>query len=71
MSIFSTETYIELPKSLVKECMDYLNGKLVSAELMEEIKNLKEQDPGLSRHEIVESILDYHERTLRLKKKKN
>lgn len=71
MSIFSPDINVVLPNSLVKECMDYLNGKLVSAELMEEIKNLKEQDPELSRHEIVESILDYHERILRAEKRKN
>ena len=65
MGLFHTDTSVELPKSLIKECMDYLNGKLVSAELALEIKNLKEQDPNLSRHEIVECILDYHERLLR------
>lgn len=70
MSILKTDSSIELPKSLVMECMDYLNGKFVSVELMEEIKNLKEQDPGLSKHEIIECILDYHERLLRGEKKK-
>ena len=70
MSIFGTDSSVDLPKSLVMECMDYLNGKLVSAELMEEIKNLKAQDPELSKSEIIESILDYHERQLRAEKKK-
>lgn len=68
MSILRTDKKIELPESLVSECMDYLNGKLVSDELMDQIKNLKEQDPQLSKTEIIESILDYHERILRAKK---
>lgn len=68
MSISSSDRNIELPKSLITECMDYLNGKLVSAELMTQIKNLKEQDPQLSKTEIIESILDYHERTLRARR---
>jgi hypothetical protein len=70
MSISSTDKNIELPKSLVSECMDYLNGKLVSNELMAQIKNLKEQDPQLSKTEIIESILDYHERRMRAQKEK-
>lgn len=68
MSIFNTDKKIELPKALVNECMDYLNGKLVSAELMTQIKNLKEQDPQLSKTEIIECILDHHERILRAQK---
>jgi hypothetical protein len=71
MSISNTDKNIELPKSLVTECMDYLNGKLVSNELMAQIKNLKEQDPQLSKTEIIESILDYHERKMRAQKEKN
>lgn len=70
MSIFNTDSCVELPKSLVMECMDYLNGKLVSAKLMEEINNLKTQDPELSKSEIIECILDYHERKLRAEVKK-
>lgn len=45
--------------------MNYLNGKLVSEEVMIQIKNLKEQDPTLSKTEIVEYILDHQERILR------
>lgn len=73
MGIFSSNKnyQIKLPDTLVMECMDYLNGKLVSSELMSEIKNLKEQDPTLSKMEIIENILDYHERILRNQKEKN
>lgn len=73
MGIFSPNKnlQIKLPDPLVMECMDYLNGKLVSSELMSEIKNLKEQDPALSKLEIIENILDYHERILRNQKEKN
>lgn len=71
MSIFNTEkdVAVKLPQNLVMECLDYLNGRLVSAELMEQIKNLKDQDPDLSKTEIIETILDYHERQLRSKGK--
>lgn len=69
MSFFHSDNSVELSKSLITECMNYLNGKIVSAELMEEIKNLKEQDPNLSRYEIVECILDYHERLIQTEKK--
>lgn len=67
MSMSNTEKDIQvkIPQTIVLECMDYLNGKLVSAELMSQIKNLKEQDPTLSKTEIVEYILDYYERNLR------
>lgn len=65
MSAFNHDTNIKLPSSLVKECMDYLNGKLVSAELMAQIKNIKDQDPTISKTEIVEYILDHQERLLR------
>lgn len=65
MSIFNTDKTIKMPSSLVKECMDYLNGKLVSAELMDKIKNIKDQDPTISKTEIIEYILDHQERELR------
>ena len=73
MSIFSPIKLhsIKIPDTLIKECLDYLNGKLVSHELMLEIKNLKNQDPSLSKFEIIELILDYHERILRNKKENN
>lgn len=45
--------------------MNYLSGKLISAELMSEIKKLKIQDPNLSKTEIVEYILDQQERIQR------
>jgi hypothetical protein len=72
ISIFNSEKehFVKLPSSLVTECMNYLNGKLVSAELMSEIKNLKDQDPTLSKTEIVEYILDHQERILRSLNKK-
>lgn len=65
MNIFNADKPIKLPSSLVRECIDYLNGKLVSAELMAQIKNIKDQDPTISKTEIVEYILDHQERELR------
>jgi len=67
ISIFNSEKeqFVKLPSSLVTECMNYLNGKLVSTEVMSEIKNLKDQDPTLSKTEIVEYILDHQERILK------
>ncbi len=72
ISIFNPEKehFVKLPSNLVTECMNYLNGKLVSAEVMSEIKNLKDQDPTLSKTEIVEYILDHQERILKALNKK-
>lgn len=72
ISIFNheKEQFIKLPNSLVIECMNYLNGKLVSEEVMIQIKNLKDQDPTLSKTEIVEYILDHQERILKALNKK-
>lgn len=72
ISIFNSEQehFVKLPSSLVAECMNYLNGRLVSAEVMSEIKNLKDQDPTLSKTEIVEYILDHQERILKALHKK-
>lgn len=64
ISIFNSKKkdFEKLPSSLVAECMNYLNGKLVSLEVMNEINKLKIQDPKLSKTEIVEYILDHQER---------
>ena len=72
IGIFSSkkDKDIQIPSSLVEECMNYLNGKLISMELMIEIKKLKVQDPSLSKTEIVEYILDHQERILRSINKK-
>ena len=55
----------EIPKDIVSECMNYLNGKFVSAEVMSLINTLKLKDPKLSKTEIVEHILDHQERIMR------
>ena len=51
--------------------MDFSEINQAFAQVESEIKNLKEQDPTLSKFEIIENILDYHERILRNQKEKN
>ena len=63
------QDHLAIPKEIVEDCLNYMEGKEPSVELSIRIKLLEEQIKGISRHEIAEMILDEEERKL-LKKKK-
>lgn len=59
------ETLREIPSSIVKECLAYLDGRPCSEEIQKRIEHYLNDDPCLSKKEAVEMLLDFEERKLK------